>query len=76
MPPRNIGVGYGYDDLNPFGGGGGMLFNPPRQPSIGSYPGRIPGARFDPFAEPDHDHFRPPTGNQNSGNPLGYPDFY
>ncbi|OAD55004.1 Putative proteasome inhibitor [Eufriesea mexicana] len=62
-------------DLNPFGRGGGMIYDPfsslrnlvdPRRPGIGA-PGRLPPgavppfARFNPFAPPDHgiDHPRP-----------------
>jgi len=70
-PLRDIGRG----DLDPFGRGGGMLFNPPGMhplpDGIGPIPGRIPGARFDPFnpipgpgrfgrSEPNPDHLRPP----------------
>lgn len=65
----------GRGDLDPFGRGGGNLFDPrdlgpfaPRRP--GSFPlppGVPPGARFDPYGpprpnrfEPNPDHFRPP----------------
>lgn len=71
-PLRDIGRG----DLDPFGRGGGMLFNPPMNPPgpLGPFAGpRVnipPGARFDPFGPPgpnnrtgpDNDHFRPPGG--------------
>lgn len=69
-PLRDIGRG----DLDPFGRGGGMLFNPPGMPFQPSFPGNlppagiVPGARFDPFSppqsggrpNPNNDHFRPP----------------
>lgn len=66
----------GGSDLNPFGVGGGMIFDPlRRQPGrpqnpwdggVGGLPrGSVPpGARFDPFF--------PPTGGRN--NPRGAPD--
>lgn len=70
---RNVGR----RDLDPFAGGGvggGMLFDPPMRPGGGGVgplmPGRVPGARFDPFGplgptphapgRPNNDHFRPP----------------
>lgn len=66
-----LGVGRG--DLDPFGRGGGMLFQPPMRPGVpgglfgGPPDGGLPGARFDPFPQgpigprrPDGDHFQPP----------------
>ncbi|KAG5680869.1 hypothetical protein PVAND_010350 [Polypedilum vanderplanki] len=68
-PLRDIGRG----DLDPFGRGGGMLFQPdfrhefgPRNPINPNAPLRIPpGARYDPpnpfgRLDPDNDHIRPP----------------
>ncbi|XP_050459833.1 proteasome inhibitor PI31 subunit [Cataglyphis hispanica] len=62
--PERVGV----RDLNPFGQGGGMIFNPfpyrPARPSLG-VPGRLPpgaippGARFDPLGPPDVEPLRP-----------------
>ncbi|KAL6425234.1 hypothetical protein ACFW04_009465 [Cataglyphis niger] len=63
--PARVGV----RDLNPFGQGGGMIFNPfpyrpARRTSLG-VPGRLPpgaippGARFDPLGPPDVDPLRP-----------------
>lgn len=70
-PLRDIGRG----DLDPFGRGGGMIFNPPMGPGIPRPdfpPGRVPpGARFDPIyphpfnpnrSGPNPDHMRPPEG--------------
>ncbi|XP_070151527.1 proteasome inhibitor PI31 subunit [Polyergus mexicanus] len=68
--PARVGV----RDLNPFGQGGGMIFDPfgsrsstGRLPSGLGVPGRLPpgaippGARFDPFGPPDTDFpSRPP----------------
>ncbi|XP_072764462.1 proteasome inhibitor PI31 subunit [Anoplolepis gracilipes] len=65
--PARVGV----RDLDPFGQGGGMIFDPFTGPSGGrlpsglGVPGRLPpgaippGARFDPFGPPDIDLFRP-----------------
>lgn len=66
-----LGVGRG--DLDPFGRGGGMLYQPPMRPGgvggvFGGPPdGNLPNARFDPFPQgpigprqPDGDHFQPP----------------
>lgn len=67
-PLRNIGRG----DLDPFGRGGGMIF----QPDLPFRPGGLnplpplgvpPGARYDPTGplgniEPNPDHMRPPPG--------------
>lgn len=71
QPLRNIGRG----DLDPFGRGGGMVFNPPpfgfppHLNPVGGFRLPPPGSRFDPFGPPDagmprpnpnQDHFRPP----------------
>uniref|UniRef100_A0A336K604 Proteasome inhibitor PI31 subunit n=1 Tax=Culicoides sonorensis TaxID=179676 RepID=A0A336K604_CULSO len=70
----------GRGDLDPFGRGGGMLFDPrglgPRNP--GSFPGplnpRIPfGARFDPYGPPRPDRFEP---NPDHFRPPGYDDMF
>lgn len=66
--PARVGV----RDLDPFGQGGGMIFDPfdsrpptGRLPSGLGVPGRLPpgaippGARFDPFGPPDLDPLRP-----------------
>lgn len=75
-PLRDIGRG----DLNPLGGGGGMILDPIRfNPPIGRLPpGHPPGARFDPInpllggrMDPDNDHFRPP-----GPPPDGYDDMF
>ncbi|KAG5321905.1 PSMF1 inhibitor, partial [Pseudoatta argentina] len=66
-------VGIGSRDLNPFGEGGGMIFDPfdTRRRQIGRSPGGLgipgvlppnaipPGARFDPFGPPELDPMRP-----------------
>lgn len=67
-PLRNIGRG----DLDPFGRGGGMIFNPAMGPRVPipdpDFQARIPpGARFDPIFpnnrhDPNPDHMRPPDG--------------
>ena len=67
--PARVGV----RDLDPFGQGGGMIFDPfsgrpptGRLPSGLGVPGRLPpgaippGARFDPFGPPDLEPQRPP----------------
>ncbi|XP_011255418.1 proteasome inhibitor PI31 subunit [Camponotus floridanus] len=64
--PARVGI----RDLDPFGQGGGMIFDPfspptGRLPSGLGVPGRLPpgaippGARFDPFGPPDLDPLRP-----------------
>ncbi|XP_029155649.1 proteasome inhibitor PI31 subunit [Nylanderia fulva] len=66
--PARVGI----RDLDPFGQGGGMIFDPfSSRPPIGrlpsglGVPGRLPpgaippGARFDPFGPPDLDPLRP-----------------
>lgn len=77
-PLRDIGRG----DLDPFGRGGGSIFQPnyPHMPGGNMpFPGRIPGARYDPVNpfpprnpnNPDPDHFRPP-----GPRPDGYDDMF
>lgn len=74
-PLRDIGRG----DLDPFGRGGGSIFQPqfPRLPGM---PPQFhpPGARFDPInpfppdrSNPRPDHFRPP-----GPTPDGYDDMF
>lgn len=64
--PEHDPARVGLRDLNPFGQGGGMIFDPfrvrpPRLPSGLGVPGRLPpeaippGARFDPFGPPELD---------------------
>lgn len=78
-PLRDIGRG----DLDPFGRGGGMIFQPdlPFRPGgihpLGPRPlGIPPGARYDPphpfgRLNPDPDHFQPP-----GAPPPGYDDMF
>lgn len=74
-PLRDIGRG----DLDPFGQGGGMLFDPRRPGLMNPHPrlGIPPGARFDPpnpfpgRMDPDNDHYRPP-----GPPPDGYDDMF
>lgn len=79
-----FGIGsVGRADLDPFGQGGGMLFQPPggfnpladlRRPGSS---GNVPGARFDPFGPavgPDQRGFRNP--NPDHLPPPGYDDMF
>lgn len=92
--------GVGAYDLDPFagvnplrplggipgGGGGGMLFEPPRGPrfepgpaGLGVPPGSIPpGARFDPFRPPSGERFprRPNNPDNDDMPPPGFEDMY
>lgn len=72
-PLRDIGRG----DLDPFGRGGGSIFQPhfPRLPGMPPFP-HPPGARYDPpnpfpRNDPDPDHFRRP-----GPPPDGYDDMF
>lgn len=79
---RNVGRG----DLDPFGRGGGMLFNPPGrfEPGLPGMPGRpgfphpgiVPGARFDPFGPPDPDRIGRAGPNPDHLPPPGYDDMF
>ncbi|XP_053688679.1 proteasome inhibitor PI31 subunit [Sabethes cyaneus] len=81
-----LGVGnVGRGDLDPFGRGGGMIFQPPggfnplgnlRLPGP---PGNIPGARFDPFGPlvgNDPRRFRNPDPDPDHMPPPGYDDMF
>lgn len=79
-PLRNIGRG----DLDPFGHGGGMLFNPPMNfPPVGGLgplggPGRLnipPGARFDPFGPPGPNNRTGPD-NDHFRPPGGFDNMF
>lgn len=72
-PLRDIGRG----DLDPFGRGGGSIFQPhlPRLPGMPPLP-HLPRARYDPpnpfpRNNPDPDHFRP-----SGPPPYGYDDMF
>ncbi|XP_063700030.1 proteasome inhibitor PI31 subunit [Culicoides brevitarsis] len=80
--PSFPGIGRG--DLDPFGRGGGMLFDPrsdlgplgpfgPRRPGSNPMPGAPPGSRFDPFGPPRPDRFEP---NPDHFRPPGYDDMF
>lgn len=77
-PLRDIGRG----DLDPFGQGGGMLFNPPGRPFNpmgglhGPIPGHIPGARFDPFGPPEPGRLGRMGPNPDHLRPPGYDDMF
>ncbi|XP_011632889.1 proteasome inhibitor PI31 subunit [Pogonomyrmex barbatus] len=85
FPPR-VGVG----DLDPFGEGGGMIFDPfDRRRPVGhppglGVPGRLPpgaippGARFDPFGPPELDPLRPHHRRPDDDHlpPPGYDDMF
>ncbi|XP_076246437.1 proteasome inhibitor 31 kDa [Calliopsis andreniformis] len=86
--PSRVGAA----DLDPFGRGGGMIFDPfspaarnpidPRRPALG-VPGRLPPgavppfARFDPFGPPDNNPPRPrPNPDSDDVLPPGYDDMF
>lgn len=97
---RNDPYDYGRSDLDPFGinplgvparilpppGGGGMIFQPPRNPfpggagNLGVAPGSLPpGARFDPFRPPESfpNPRRPPNRpDSDEFPPPGYDDMF
>lgn len=79
LRPDRDPLAVGRGDLDPFGAGGGMLFQPPGRPDVsgvGQFPGRVPGARFDPFGPPGG---AGPAGRGGLGRPrpdhLPPPDF-
>jgi len=88
--PENDPSRVGVRDLDPFGVGGGMIFNPHRFGRIRHPPGGLgvpgvlppgaipPGARFDPFGPPDLDPLRPHRRRPDDDHlpPPGYDDMF
>ncbi|RZF41835.1 hypothetical protein LSTR_LSTR005297 [Laodelphax striatellus] len=89
FPPPIDPFDYGRSDLNPFGSGGGMLFDPlggGRRPRIPGLPGDgvpgglprgavPPGARFEPFGPSNPDGRRGPNAPQPDPDHMPPPGY-